>query len=241
MVYFLYCWLFPNGKRYVGVTSNVAKRLSDYRIRVSHGSSLPVHAALRKYGFENCEMRVLVMGSKDFILSLEVAAIEKFQTICPGGYNVCAGGTLGPMFGRKHSSATRRKMSIAWKTRPPVSEQTREKLRVATGLRGVPESVRLNMCRAQSKRMKTVRGKRHVKRLTKQRLQYMQRRYWMYEAENSAIKEGHKLSETVYSKVSAAYIAKLCEASQRRWRNPELKAKWYQARFGKPFTTKVGS
>lgn len=93
----LYELLFPNGKRYIGMSYRLDERFKEHRADAMK-SSLPVHKAIKKYGWENVKARTLVVGSYKYIEELEVKAIKAFR--CRNdrfGYNLAAGGSVSPM------------------------------------------------------------------------------------------------------------------------------------------------
>ena len=126
MTYCLYQLKFPNGKLYLGVTNDLKRRWREHRRCRRDGQSFRLHAAIRKYGAETVERRVLVIGPYDYIRALEVTAINHFQTSNKKyGHNISLGGDLT-------SEETRRKQSAAqiarWK-RPGEIERIASKLR----------------------------------------------------------------------------------------------------------------
>lgn len=149
---FVYCLEFPNGKKYVGVSSQPSVRLQQHA-----RGGLPVGKAIRKHGMP--VLTLLLQASRTFCFFMEQKIIEAFNTKDPAGYNLNGGG-IG---GTEPSEAARRKMS-AWgrteeyrqkvsdakkgqrfteehrlklsqaaKARPAMSEATREKLKARTG------------------------------------------------------------------------------------------------------------
>lgn len=96
MRYHLYCLLFPNGKRYFGISNDVQLRLKGHLKCANAGSRLPIHCAIRKYGAPL--LQVLCVGSREYIAALEIAAIASFNTRDhTHGYNVTLGGDMSPM------------------------------------------------------------------------------------------------------------------------------------------------
>lgn len=90
MVYYLYkITNLINGKVYIGITNNPKIRWEKH-CASKYNYALP--RAIRKYGKENFEFKVLVIGSKEYIISLETKAIQAFQTLVPLGYNMTTGG-----------------------------------------------------------------------------------------------------------------------------------------------------
>ena len=92
----LYEFSFPNGKSYIGISKDPVQRWKDHKREAENGHEFAVYCAIRKYGWENVLKRVLVVGPREYIKSLEIAAISAFGTLSPGGYNVTLGGDLAP-------------------------------------------------------------------------------------------------------------------------------------------------
>ncbi len=95
-----------NGKQYIGISSKVARRWLEHKSGM--GSKL-VYQAKKKYGIEALKFDILCEGCEEDIKSLEVALIEKYGTLAPGGYNLTEGGE--GTVGWRHSESTRTKMS----------------------------------------------------------------------------------------------------------------------------------
>lgn len=124
----LYEFLFPNGKRYLGITTNPTKRWQLHKDHARKGSQHLVHRAIRHHGWDAVQRRVLVIGEKAYIRQLESAAIAAFNTMDPAvGYNMTPGGEINPMdtpavrekmrkslTGRKESPETCAKKKASW-------------------------------------------------------------------------------------------------------------------------------
>lgn len=125
----LYVIEFPHGKRYFGITSRtLAARWQGHKDLTAR-SRRPLYAALRKY--PEAIIRTLVVGERSYILALEIAAIQQFQTRDPRhGYNVSRGGDINPMVGAKHTAEALAKISEASAARVR-SAATREKTRAS--------------------------------------------------------------------------------------------------------------
>lgn len=107
MVWYLYTITNQvNGKQYIGISINVARRWLEHKC--GHGSKL-VYQAKKKYGIEALKFDILCEGCEEDIKNLEVAIIEKHNTVAPGGYNLTLGGEGS--VGWRHSENTRNKMS----------------------------------------------------------------------------------------------------------------------------------
>lgn len=151
MAWLLYVALFPNGKRYFGVTSkSLGVRIRGHRNATSRGSRLPVHKAMQKL---EAEFKTLVIGHRDYILYLEAKAIQAFDTRNRTfGYNVTVGGEKSPMatpevaarVGLKHrgkiiSKEMREKQSKALKGRAH-SQERKDKIGAAHKGRTLPRA-----------------------------------------------------------------------------------------------------
>ena len=98
---YLYSLNFPNGKRYIGMSKNAAKRFKSHACAASNAGELPVHKAIRKFAGK-VELQILCVGSREYILDMEVAAIAAYDTQNRKfGYNSTAGGD-GASVGNKN-------------------------------------------------------------------------------------------------------------------------------------------
>lgn len=152
----LYLLTFPNGKRYVGITStSLRRRLVVHFHHARKGRQGALQSAIRKYG-ATFQVKKLVVAEWSFLLDLEKKAIASFRTKSPDGYNLTDGGEgtvgrkmtdaeresvrqrnlrrmasgkfyLSPPNGYKHSAETRAKMSKS-RNGHIVSEDTRRKI-----------------------------------------------------------------------------------------------------------------
>jgi group I intron endonuclease len=90
----LYSLDFPNGKRYVGISQNIRKRHREHRAIQNKKPHLLLAKAILKYGLP--PMRILCVGERPYIASLEIKAISAFQTRDHKyGYNISFGGDGG--------------------------------------------------------------------------------------------------------------------------------------------------
>lgn len=78
-----------NNKVYIGITSNPKSRKYQH---LNAGRSSLLSKAVKKYGKDSFEFKILCEGEKSYILNLEAEAIKVFQTISPRGYNIRPGG-----------------------------------------------------------------------------------------------------------------------------------------------------
>jgi len=88
--YTLYCHLFPNGKRYIGITrTSPEKRWSDGK---GYKEQQKMSRAIEKYGWDNIEHQIITDGlTREQAERLEMYLIDALDTIeC--GYNATIGG-----------------------------------------------------------------------------------------------------------------------------------------------------
>lgn len=99
--YLVYRLSFPNGKRYIGVTIDLKRRLWEHENRKDN----LVGRAWAKHGTP--VIQILAICEEDYAYDLERKAVIAFKSLSPYGYNLMDGG----MGGRKMSEFTRQKMS----------------------------------------------------------------------------------------------------------------------------------
>ena len=91
------CFLYKitnlvNGKLYIGITSRPETRRKEH-LYSKHGNKVSIiKQAVLKYGPENFKFEVLCEGTREYIVDLEMKAIEAYGTI-QNGYNIRAGGS----------------------------------------------------------------------------------------------------------------------------------------------------
>lgn len=220
----LYMLHFPNGKKYIGVTTDPKRR------RRAHARTKPifrVHRALEKYQKQGVIMQVMAVGEERYILDLEVKAIAAFRSTDPDfGYNVLPGGEINPM--RNPATVEKMRRSLTGRKDPPEviakkraswTPERHEKNRLkARSQRHTPES--------RAKISASLRGRKHSpesieKMKAAQRKIAAPRPQWVRDKISQAVKgmtltaeqvERHRLrlsSEETRSKIAAA--------SQVRW------------------------
>jgi group I intron endonuclease len=80
-----------NGKSYIGMTNNPTKRFSQHCSPPSKNGYI-LNRAINKYGKDNFEFSILAIGTERCISSLEVDAIQSYNSLVPSGYNIAKGG-----------------------------------------------------------------------------------------------------------------------------------------------------
>lgn len=102
-----------NGKRYVGQTSCRTLNARGYVHEMRGKGTRPFIRALRKYGLDGFDWRVVFSDVSDLDLDVvESETIQVYNTMHPNGYNLKTGGARG-----KHSLSTRRLLSEIQKGR----------------------------------------------------------------------------------------------------------------------------
>lgn len=93
--YSVYIHLFPNGKRYIGITANDPKKRWGYGI--GYKDQPRVYRAIKKYGWNNIEHMVLFSGlNRTDACKKEIELIRKYDTTnIKNGYNISLGGDIG--------------------------------------------------------------------------------------------------------------------------------------------------
>jgi len=108
-----------NGKKYIGQHST--NNLEDHYI----GSGRKFLSEVKKYGKSNFEKTILEYAkTSDNLDSLETLYIKKYETLYPNGYNMTSGGESK----KEYSEKSLKLMSEKAKMRPPMSQETKEKI-----------------------------------------------------------------------------------------------------------------
>lgn len=131
--YVVYVHIFPNGKRYVGITCQDIRR----RWREGRGyEGQPVYDAILKYGWNNIKHEILFTGlTKEEAEQKEIELISEYKSLShENGYNIEIGGNCS----KRLSEETKQKISKANKGRfkgkkhwiygKHHSEETKEKI-----------------------------------------------------------------------------------------------------------------
>jgi len=126
----LYLITSPTGKQYVGITTlPVNRRMTGHKTAARQGSPYPLHAAIRKYGFDKMVVEIL-HPSRDIeeLHALEIAAIAERNTVAPAGYNLTDGGegTTGHIVTEEQRLVISARLSKKWKD-PEFAAACRER------------------------------------------------------------------------------------------------------------------
>lgn len=126
--YRVYEHVFPNGKRYIGITSQTLA--SRFGANGAGYKKCPkMYKAIAKFGWENVKHNLLHDGlTKDEAEAKEIELIARFNTTVDG-YNIDHGGNTAGT----HSEETKAKISLGnkGKIKPPLSDSARAKISAA--------------------------------------------------------------------------------------------------------------
>jgi group I intron endonuclease len=118
---FIYTKTSPSGKSYVGQTTRtLEERFKEHQKEDNNCSAFA--AAIKKYGWKNFDTSWYEWVDDDDLDYHETWLIRLMGTLAPNGYNLKGGGSNGkmsdstsgghnPMFGKKHTEKTKKKMS----------------------------------------------------------------------------------------------------------------------------------
>ena len=221
----IYMWTNKvNNKRYIGKCHDDVNKRKRMHL-LGHGNKL-LKRAFDKYGVENFTFEILHDGILDeFLNDYEIAAIKKYNTnTCrPNGhgYNLTDGGEGIIGFNRPPvSEETRQKMSEAHKGKTH-SEETRKKLsEVRKGKKHGPpsEKTRLKISEAQKGKKISVETRRKLSETHKANPSLG------FKGKTHSEETRRKLSEiNKGKKLSTETKCKLAKTSKGRFRNPHRK------------------
>lgn len=114
----------PDGRSYIGVTTQgIKKRMANHKANIKR-RKLPLYLAMSNFKFEDCKVTVLETGMLDHMMEAEKIAIVKFNTRYPYGLNMEGGGIKKA--GEVHKE-TLKKLSAA-STGNKLSDESKEKI-----------------------------------------------------------------------------------------------------------------
>ena len=158
-----------NGKKYVGETLNMKKRISHYK---SPSKRRYFETALKKYGFDGFNLQVIYLpkASKEELLDLEETFIFiENSLVTENGYNLCQRGRMNSIL--PMSDETRRKLSEAQRgkkhsdeSKRQISEGNAGKKRSDESRHKMSESKKGNKASEETKRKlsKAQKGRQHT-------------------------------------------------------------------------------
>ena len=91
----VYALTFPNGKKYIGATTNLKKRWIEH-VGSSSKTNRRVSQAIKEFGKDSVKVEILSHHSSiTEAYQGEIAAIAELKTFAPDGYNYTIGGIGG--------------------------------------------------------------------------------------------------------------------------------------------------
>lgn len=86
------------GRIYIGQSCNLGKRKNSHKLGKSSSNISAIGNAIKKYGWDAFEFKVLVYAEKkDYLNLLEEKIISAFDCVKPQGFNIRAGGNSSSM------------------------------------------------------------------------------------------------------------------------------------------------
>ena len=116
---------FPNGKKYIGISTKPDKRWKDHCYSAFNLSrKSPLYCAMRFFGKEAVKRKTLLISTLSYARETEQKIIAAWETQAPNGYNLLPGGEYSPFSlfpdlakahgetikGFKHSEETKEKI-----------------------------------------------------------------------------------------------------------------------------------
>ena len=147
----LYKLTFPNGKVYIGITTETLSRRVQRHINYARENRpYALSAAIRKYGERSFTAEHIASAmSKDDLAVVERILIAQHDSICPNGYNMTGGGEGTYLV--KPSHEKRKKISESLSGRK-LSEAHRISIGLAQKGKTIPHETRRKMSAAHQGR-----------------------------------------------------------------------------------------
>lgn len=211
MKYTLYMIKFPNNKNYIGQTTDLKRRLRQYKHECKHPKR-PVSFAINKYGLDNISFVILFdnIETKEEINILEKQYIIKYNTqlVNNYGYNITDGGDGS--VGYKPTTETLKKLSIShigkkWTSNqhtimsslpPPMlgknhTQETKNKISASLSGRKIPSNI-----------ISKFSGENHGKaKLTKQEVLEIRNLYTTGKYSQSQLGKIYNISKSTVAKI----------------------------------------
>jgi len=159
---------FPNGKLYIGISKNPEKRWASHcAAAFKRARNTLLCRALRKYGPEVVERKILLVGNVQYAQEMEQKIIAAWKTMHPLGYNMMPGGEMSPFLlypelakavgerrkGSKLSEETKNQMSLSAKG---VAKTDSHKKAISESRKGMKFSAEHAAKCAENRRGKTM-------------------------------------------------------------------------------------
>jgi group I intron endonuclease len=108
-----------NNKVYIGLTTQLdpLERWKEHIRTVDRRPELPLYGAMKKYGVDKFQFRILFFCFNEDVEAYEIQMIDKYNSITPNGYNITKGGRGGGFVGKTHAADARMKIGTFTKKR----------------------------------------------------------------------------------------------------------------------------
>lgn len=145
-MYIVYMHICPNGKKYIGITSQTPERRWQKGKGYAYGSSPYFYKAIEKYGWDNIEHKILFKNlTKEQAEQKEIELIKEHKSSQRQyGYNIDLGGSSCGKHSEEYKTRMSNMQKEIWSKSPErriamsklrtgthLSEETKEKLRQA--------------------------------------------------------------------------------------------------------------
>ena len=234
-----------SGKRYIGKTMYTMKaRRAVHECHAKTESRLPFHRALRKYGFDTFEWKVISREEiEDYLNEAEQVFIRILKSKVPSGYNLTDGGEGN--IGWVPSEEWKRKKSEEQKGKTTPIEV---RLKISRALRGKhPSEVTRAKLRLRKNRKGKVHSEEAKKKMSASRMgkgtgpKSKETREKMSKAAKKRIQtvEGKKQIQRFHLAGVKAQIGRVHSESEiesqkislrKTWNDPDRRAAWLEAR-----------
>lgn len=197
----IYRATFPNGKSYIGQTTNFDRRQRSHVANVTESETRAFRRAIKKYGVECIVWETLEFCEEHALDAAEMFWIAWYDTRTPNGYNMTEGGKSGKRT-QPVTAETREKLRVA-RLGKKLSDETKAKLSVFfTGYKHTEES-RQNMSASR-------RGKKRASLTDERKRQISEQHRGLKHTEEtrekmSKSRTGKKLSEETRAKIRDAW------------------------------------
>lgn len=117
---------FPNGKSYIGQSSNLKRRMNDYKNwKKKCSSQTALYNAFNKYGGFKYETVTFLYKdggiiNKDLLNDLEAKYINEYNTLVPNGYNIRPGGKSSSGYKKQYSLIELKKLEFLTYCEEPI-------------------------------------------------------------------------------------------------------------------------
>lgn len=236
MAYCVYCHTNKiNGKKYIGITS--AKPERRWQNGKGYKKNKHFNSAIEKYGWDNFYHTILFEDlTKEQAELKEILLIKIYKTNeSEFGYNISNGGeTKGkhseetkkllsdlakqrytieknPMYNRRHTEASRKKMSEALKGRV-ISEETKQKISIANKNKIVTQETRDKLSKALKGKPSKTKGQKRSEEF-KKRISEIHKKSVMCLNDNRIFNSITEAS--VFYNVDNSSIGKICKGKKK--------------------------